>query len=249
MAKEVMSVKEVAEYLDFSETKIYRMIDKKEIPFAKIGGQYRFIKSAIDQWLLDQIQAGKVGRLADTERRGELERIKESKDPLTRRLLLVGLLTRALEAKDIKPVIVGGQAVEFYTAGGYATGDIDIVSPGLEEIAKVLTELGFTKEGRHWFSEELNILIEVPSSALTATQYEKITTVEIDELRVYLIGIEDLIIDRLNVFVHWKSGDDRIWAKELMLLYKDQVDWEYLEKRASQEEISRAVKELKKEVM
>jgi predicted nucleotidyltransferase len=198
---------------------------------------------------LDQIQTGKVGALADTERKGELERIKEAKDPLTRRLLLMGLLTRVLESKNIKPVIVGGQAVEFYTAGGYATGDIDIVSPGQDEINKVLKELGFTKEGRHWFSEELDILVEVPSSTLTAAQYEKITTVEIDELKVFLIGIEDLIIDRLNASVHWKSADDRVWAKELVLLYKDEIDWEYLEKRASEEKISGAVKELKREMV
>lgn len=43
------------------------------------------------------------------------------------------------------PVLVGGGAVEIYTAGAVATGDLDIVTPRQEEFEACLRELGFTK--------------------------------------------------------------------------------------------------------
>lgn len=46
-----MDVQEVAEYLGFSVKKIYRLVELSEIPASKIGRQYRFVKSVIDQWL------------------------------------------------------------------------------------------------------------------------------------------------------------------------------------------------------
>jgi len=54
MSDEVMSVKEVAEYLGFGVAKIYRMLEAKELPVAKIGGQYRFYKPVIDEWLREK---------------------------------------------------------------------------------------------------------------------------------------------------------------------------------------------------
>ena len=42
---------EVAFLLKFSTKKIYRLISNGEIPFRKIGGQYRFVKIDIERWL------------------------------------------------------------------------------------------------------------------------------------------------------------------------------------------------------
>ncbi|MFZ3063295.1 MAG: DUF6036 family nucleotidyltransferase, partial [Actinomycetota bacterium] len=209
-------------------------------PFARIGRQYRFIKSAIDEWLTKQVSG-------ETPSRSDLKQVKNEPDPLTRRLLLVGLLTKKLEPQGIKPVIVGGQAVEFYTVGGYATKDIDLVSPRADAIGDILVKWGFGKEGRFWFNDDLGISIEVPSAVL-AGDMDKVTVVEIDNLKVYVIGIEDIIIDRMNAFVHWKSSDDRAWAKELMMLNKDDIDWNYLEKRAAEEKTLEETKKLEKEI-
>lgn len=71
-------------------------------------------------------------------------------DPLVRRLSFVALLSQAcVEQGFLSPVIVGGQAVEFYTAGGYATVDIDLVSAS-EPLEAILPGWGFRREGRHW---------------------------------------------------------------------------------------------------
>lgn len=51
MLKNIMNVKEVAAYLGFGVAKVYELAEAREIPVAKIKGQYRFIKDMIDNWL------------------------------------------------------------------------------------------------------------------------------------------------------------------------------------------------------
>lgn len=55
MGKNIMTVQEVANYLGFGVTKVYKLIESKEIPASRIGRQYRFLKVAIDAWLARNI--------------------------------------------------------------------------------------------------------------------------------------------------------------------------------------------------
>jgi len=50
---EWMTVKQVAEYLQMSDDKIYDMAKKGELPAVKIRQQWRFDRGEIDQWLKD----------------------------------------------------------------------------------------------------------------------------------------------------------------------------------------------------
>ncbi len=239
MAKEVMDIKEISEYLGFSETKIYRLVEKSEIPYTKIGGQYRFLRNVIDKWLSDKTVQPSLSHL---------EKIRKEKDPMTKRLLLIGLLTKNLKPMGIRPIIVGGQAVEFYTAGGYATRDIDLVSTGYKEVGSMLETWGFHKEGRHWVNENFETSIEIPGAVLDGDE-EKISEIEIDDLKVYMIGIEDLIVDRLKAFVHWESEDDGNWVKELIELHRNDIDRKYLEECVRSEKNFKKAEEFLGEIM
>lgn len=53
--KEIMDVKELADYLGIGKSKIYSLIRNKKIPASKIGRQYRFSKTVIDSWLKEKI--------------------------------------------------------------------------------------------------------------------------------------------------------------------------------------------------
>ena len=53
--KQVMDIKELAEYLGIGRSTIYNLIKKKKIPASKIGKQYRFSKEVVDSWLKDKI--------------------------------------------------------------------------------------------------------------------------------------------------------------------------------------------------
>ncbi|HIH97152.1 MAG TPA: helix-turn-helix domain-containing protein, partial [Thermoplasmata archaeon] len=42
MVEPLMTVEEIANYLNFSERTIYTMIKRNKIPYIKVGGRYRF---------------------------------------------------------------------------------------------------------------------------------------------------------------------------------------------------------------
>jgi len=49
--KDILTVKEVAEYLRMNQMTIYKMAQKGEIPAFKIASNWRFRKEEIDEWL------------------------------------------------------------------------------------------------------------------------------------------------------------------------------------------------------
>ncbi|WP_413162350.1 methylation-associated defense system helix-turn-helix domain-containing protein MAD1 [Aeromonas salmonicida] len=51
---EILTIKQVAEYLKVTERTIYRHAAGKKIPAFKVGGTWRFRKSDIDAWILAQ---------------------------------------------------------------------------------------------------------------------------------------------------------------------------------------------------
>ena len=57
-SREIMTVPEVAEYLRCHESSIYRMLKNKQLPAFKVGADWRFNRSQIDQWMLDSTVHG-----------------------------------------------------------------------------------------------------------------------------------------------------------------------------------------------
>ena len=49
--KEIMTVKQIAQYLQMDEHTIYRLARSGQIPAIKIAGQWRFKKDVIDKWI------------------------------------------------------------------------------------------------------------------------------------------------------------------------------------------------------
>ena len=177
------------------------------------------------------------------------ERLRGERDPGKRRLIALGLLTKALAPHGIEPILVGGGAMEFYTAGGYSTSDVDLALPCGSEIDAAFADMGFTKEGRYWVQEDLDLLFEAPAPAGLPGENAPRTDVEIEGLRIVVIGIEDLLLDRVRGWVHWQSSEDERWARRLAFLYADRIDWQYLRDRTKRvaEEVD-AVAQLAKEV-
>ena len=159
------------------------------------------------------------------DRASGLDRLRDEADPQRRRLIALGVLTEQLSAHDIKPILVGGAALEFYTAGGYATKDMDLALPVAPEVDAAFASLGFEKEGRYWYHPEFDLLFEAPAPAGLPGEDAPRTEVEIDGLRVAIIGIEDLLIDRLRAWVRWNSDEDGRWTRRLACLYPDRIDW------------------------
>jgi len=53
MTKEMLSTKEVADYLSINEKQVYRLIKEKRIPATRITGKWLFPKGLIDEWVVN----------------------------------------------------------------------------------------------------------------------------------------------------------------------------------------------------
>ena len=63
--------------------------------------------------------------------------IEATGDLLERALKLAGLLATLFQERGYSLVVVGGSAVEFYTEGGYMSGDIDFCRKTLKAIPQL----------------------------------------------------------------------------------------------------------------
>lgn len=70
---EIMTVSELAKYLKISERTVMRLLKKGEIPASKVAGQWRFLKSVIDEWLITNMQKGKTTSFSSLIETGEVK--------------------------------------------------------------------------------------------------------------------------------------------------------------------------------
>lgn len=171
------------------------------------------------------------------------QKVRDIQNPVDKKAYFMSLLTKEAEKRNLQPIIVGGTAVDIYTEGIFQSKDIDLVG-NRKLIGEILeSSFGFRPHGRHWINEDLGIFIEIPDSHLAGDK-ERLTTIRIGHSHVYVIGIEDLIIDRLNGCVSWKSETDCKQAEYLIRLYREKIDFVYLKDKARAEGILKKLRVL-----
>ena len=93
--------------------------------------------------------------MAEIEIKKAIADITSTSDLLERALKLAGLITTLFQRHGFPLVVVGGSAVEFYTEGGYMSGDIDFCRKSLNAIPprlmqEIISELGGKGVARSW---------------------------------------------------------------------------------------------------
>ena len=58
MPNDILTVKEVADYLKVNERTIYRLATNGELPAFRVGASWRFRLNEIDKWITTQSQSG-----------------------------------------------------------------------------------------------------------------------------------------------------------------------------------------------
>ncbi len=157
--------------------------------------------------------------------------LKSEPDPARKRLVALAIVSERLRQDSIEPILVGGAAVEFYTMGGYATKDVDLALSHCPEVDQAFADLGFSKEGRYWVHVELDLLFEAPADPDLPGETAPRKRVQIEGMEVVILGLEDLIMDRLQMWIHGQSDEDGRWATRLAMLYSEEIDWGYLEEK------------------
>lgn len=56
LTEEILTLKETSQYLKVSSESLRALIKRREIPAARVGNQWRFKKSLVDQWINNQCE-------------------------------------------------------------------------------------------------------------------------------------------------------------------------------------------------
>ncbi len=62
MHTDILTIREVAEYLKLNEKTTYRLASEGKIPGFKVGGAWRFKKLEIDNWIKSQSEITHEGK-------------------------------------------------------------------------------------------------------------------------------------------------------------------------------------------
>ncbi len=54
MADDILTIKEVADYLKLTERTLYRLVQEGKIPGFKVGSSWRFKRADIERWIEEQ---------------------------------------------------------------------------------------------------------------------------------------------------------------------------------------------------
>ena len=164
-----------------------------------------------------------------------LSKLGSEPNELKKKMLLLGYVSAAMARRGTSVFLVGGQAVETYTGGVFTTGDIDITTTDTKGTEELLSKLGFAREGMIWISTRLGLAVHLVSSYPRRSL--RFRTIEVEGFAVKIVGVEDLIIDRLAVAKFWKSERDAEQAKALLNVFRDSIDRAYLDGLAKDESV------------
>ena len=160
--------------------------------------------------------------------------IESTPDLLVRAMKLSGLITTLFREQGFPLVVVGGSAVEFYTVGGYMSGDIDFCrrslrGPSLRMIKEILEPLGGKCIGRNW--QVCGIFVDILGIVETET-VKDFKELETPYGNVSILPPELALVER--VFYAMDSEECVASAKQMMAaaLEDKNFDWAEAERIA-----------------
>ena len=162
-----------------------------------------------------------------------ISRVRKEPNELRKKMLLLGYVTSKLEKKKQSIFLVGGQAVETYTAGQFLTGDIDVTTSDSATTQKVLKSLGFEEIGMIWLNKPLGIAFHI----VGYFPPERSRTIRIGPYKARIVGVEELILDRLSAAKFWNIPADYEKAKVLYDNFEKQIDKDYLREIAKKKKV------------
>ena len=116
------------------------------------------------------------------------------------------------------------------------TKDIDFIAKDDFQIAKIMTSLGFSiGEGYTWFHPDTSVVVEFPKPPLLG-DISRVTEVKTEYGVAEIIGVEDIILDRLKGREFWQDNNE---IPEMMIYsHYESIDFVYLRKQAEYELVS-----------
>lgn len=138
-----------------------------------------------------------------------------------------------------RPVLVGGAAVEIYSASAINTGDFDIVTGSQTKLERLFAQHGFVRPSgpgmatRGWIHPDLKLGFEVVSSTLLDGQADRnrVRPIRVGSSGIVtVIAVEDIIADRMGQYASGAAREMLGQARTLFLL-SENLDLDYMEGR------------------
>jgi hypothetical protein len=168
----------------------------------------------------------------------EYKELKQEKDLFKRRIFFIAFFAKTLQQNNVDAILVGGQAIDLYAAGTFATTDMDLVVSNKAVTEKLLNKFGFGKESNGlWFNRDLNIVIRVIADSYSG-DIARVRKFRVKEYEIKVAAPEDLIANRLYSAKFWRSNIqlDLEEAVALLKIFSDSVDNAYLDALAKKNE-------------
>jgi len=183
-----------------------------------------------------------------------LKKAATEQEKFLKQLYVAAVISSAFEKIGIQTVLVGGAVVEYYTAGGYTTVDIDMILPPLEkqEIETIMKGLGFERfeDYRHWIHPRIRIPVEFPPGPPQVGDLliQEVNEIEVEKIKIKILRIEDILLDRLVAAQEWKDLQAQVQAEMLMYAHYTGINWPYVNKMSSQLSILQLFQKIQKKV-
>ena len=175
--------------------------------------------------------------------RDAFQALRNVESEFKQKLGLLQIISRYFNDRGAKiPIVVGGEAVEIYTRGGFTSHDIDLKSSMDVLVDCLEKELGFRRVQHAFNSVDPPFAIEWQGAALEEGREgeDRVRIIQVGDDRIVLIGFEDLIVDRLNAAKFSQHAESYEQAKELYLvtmLGTLSFDEEYALLKAKQDDV------------
>lgn len=167
---------------------------------------------------------------------------KYKNDPMKERACIAAVISSQARIFGNEMVVVGGSAVEFYTAACYMTKDLDFIAKDNHQLSEMLKSLGFKcDESLIWYHDDTSVIIEIPKGPL-AGDLNKAIPVDTEYGTARFIGIEDIILDRLQARVYWSDNNE--WPEFMLYAHFDEIDFDYLRAQGEVLLIDKAVEKM-----
>jgi hypothetical protein len=178
----------------------------------------------------------------------EYKELKQEKNLFKRRILFLAFFSEKLKENGVDTILVGEEAIDLYTAGTFATSDIDLLVSNKGVTEKLLNRFGFGKQDNGlWFNRDLNIVMQVIPETYSG-DLRKLRKFKVKKYDLKVAAPEDLIANRLYSTKFSKSNPQRDLEQAVALLkiFSDSIDNVYLDYQAKKNDIGDILTEARK---
>jgi len=178
----------------------------------------------------------------------EYRQLKQEGNLFKRRIFFLAFLSGKLKENGADAILVGGEAIDLYTAGTFAISDMDLLVSSKSVTEKLLNRFGFGKEDNGlWFNRDLSIVIQVIAEPYSGDT-TKLRKFRVKEHELRVAAPEDLIANSLYSAKFLKSNPQRDLEEAISLfkIFSRSIDNAYLDDLAGENETQDILAEVRK---